>query len=568
VYAAAIYSENTDISNSGTLEALDSSGSLNANNYAIYGDDTNVTNSAGGVLRGNLYVADLSNSGSIELPEATATVQGDFDQSATGTLRVSLSSDADVVEEYNIAYSKLDVSGTATLDAGTTIDVDVATASADQQLLIDQTLAGVIAARSIDADVDQLNITDNSFLLDFSAVLSTAEYTASYVGPGETLDLLIEKGMTVVEAAQQRGKDSVLGAAAALDALSDAGSDDAELNALLSAMYRMGTAAAVGQAVDEASPLIATEQSQVINALLSRISSIVQARQSGVRGFNSGDTVFADKNLWIKPFVSYAEQDDDGGNNGFDASSYGFGLGVDGEYAVGKRVGLAFFYSGSNVDINNVDQKSAVDTFNLLAYGSKPLIDDSSNLFYQLGGALHLTDSSRYEGSVDTTAEADYRATSLFAQVKGTREYPLNEELRSLLGLTLSYTYYNSPSYNESGAGGLNLEVSGFDSNSLVIEAQSDFIYALSETLELLGNFGVGYDLIDDDVVVHSSFQGESGFDFVTEATGNGPFVYSAGVGLAVKLDGDLSFDLKYDLDGRGSDYLNHSLSAKVNLKF
>jgi outer membrane autotransporter protein len=566
--SVGIYSDNKysyesgvgSIENSGTVEAYDSDGELSENAYSIYSVSDTVENTESGVLTGNLYVSgDLINSGIINLAAAEATVGGDFTLSESGTLTILLNILEDSDSDYSLEYSTLSVGGTATLADDSTIAVDVQSGSISESLVIGETLEDVVTATEILVDTETLKVTDTSVLLDFSAVLSD---------DSTSLDLLIEKGTTVVAATENSGLGGGLGVAGVLDDLGEDGTDDDDLSDFLSALYSMETAGDVAKAVASASPINNTALAAVSGGLSSRFSAILQTRQNAARGFNSGDPVFGDRNLWVKPFASYSEQDNADGSYGFEADSYGVGLGFDGEYGQGSRLGVAFFYADSDVDTNDISQGSDIDSFSLLFYGSTPVLDETTELSYQLGGGWQSTESSRYISASDVTAEGEYTANNLFAQVRGARELQLSDRLRSLAGLELSYSYYSSPSYSESGAGGLNLDVDSFDSDSLVLKATGDFNYALSTTLELLANVGVGYDLIDDDVSVSSSFQGASGLTFTTEGIDNGPFIYEAGAGVSKKLNEELAFDLKYELDGRGSDYTNHTLYAKVNYKF
>ncbi len=89
-----------------------------------------------------------------------------------------------------------------------------------------------------------------------------------------------------------------------------------------------------------------------------------------------------------KPFGGYTSQDNVDGINGFSANTFGLGFGIDAEYKSGNRAGLALFYTNADVDTNDVDQSSDIDVFNLVAYGSNPLFDDKTSLFYQVGLGL------------------------------------------------------------------------------------------------------------------------------------------------------------------------------------
>ena len=546
------------IYNSGTIEGVDSTGELSEYGFAIFAQSAAVTNTETGVLRGTLNVDYLDNAGLIELPKTDSYVANYFTQTATGTLGISLYNDDDAENGYNIDYSTLHVLESAILENGTTLDVNVQTLVENQGFIVDTVLDGVIQTDTgIAVDLEQLNVTDNSALLGFTAQLSNED---------TWLDLAVYQDLSILEATQNSGRTGVYGAAGTLDELTD--SDDPEIGEFIGELFGLETDGEVADRVEQASPGHITSLPKVNEQMFHTFNSIVQARMNSMRGFNSGDIAFRDNNLWAKPFASRAEQDDDNGINGYDARSYGIGVGADGEYGAGNRFGMAMFYTRTNVDTNDVRQEADMDTVNLLAYGSNPIIDDSMELFYQLGFGLQQVDTSRYISALDAKASGDYTAKSLYAEVKGSKTLQLTDTLESMLGLSLAYTYYDSPSYHETGAGGMNLYVDSFDSDSLIVEAQGDFTYSLTKNMELMASLGLGYDLIDDDVTVNSSFEGASSLVFSTDGVDTSPVVYTAGVGMAQKLTDDLNVDLKYDMEGRGSDYTNHMVSAKINWKF
>lgn len=549
------------IVNSGTIQALTTSGAISNENFSVFTPGGSLVNESEGVLEGLLFVGGgVDNQGTISLPTPTSTAFSSGYSGYvgylynSGTLGITLYNDDD---PDNTQYSILQVAGTAVLLDDSIIHVDVHSASQDQPLMVGQTLEGIIRASSITADLDLLNTTDNSALLKFTPVLSNED---------TWLDLNIEQDRTILQATTSAGKKGILGTAGALDELTD--SDDPDLNSFIGELFTYETDEEVAQGVAQASPVNATTSPTVANTMFNTMSSVVRARLQSVRGFNSGEQLFSDRNLWVKPLGAHTEQDSRDGINGFSADSYGLGLGADGEYTAGRHLGLAFFYTGADVDSKGVSQDNDLQVFNLMAYGSNPLMDDSTELFYQAGGGLQATDSRRYISAVDETAKADFTAKSLFAQLKGTKTLYPSDKLKTMFGLGLSYMYYYNPSYHEKGAGGLNLDVDSFDSNALVASLEGDLFYDLGSNFRLLASAAVGYDLIDDDTSVTSNFQGDNSVVFATDGIDNSPFIFKLGAGIAKNIQDNLSVDLKYDLDGRSSDYLNHVVTAQLNWKF
>lgn len=535
---------NTQITNSGTITAPIAIS-------ASFGTGT-FENTSSGTINGDLQIssANVQNNGTINLHSTDTSTVNDFTQSSTGVLGIKLNSGADGIAEY----SKLSANGAVTLNSGTTLNVNVQTSTDYQNLLIGQQLADVVSATTLTADASTLNITDTSALLNFVPVVD-----------GATLDLNVVKGVSILDATQNSG---VVGAYGAASVLEEYAGDDSDLNAFISSLNTLETEEEVAHAILETTPTTTTALSNMSTQFYNSMGSIVQSHQSNPKGMNSGDMVLGDKNLWIKPFGSYSKQNNKDGLNGFSAHSKGVGIGLDGEYENDQRIGLAVFYTQADADTNGVNQNTELDIFNLIVYGNFPIIDNATNLFYQLGMGIQQTSSTRTITAPALTAKADYNAKTLFANIKLARNTALSNSLDLSNQLFGTYVYYKNPSYSESGAGGLNLNVQGFNTTSLVFGVEESLKYSMIEGTNLILNVALGYDFGDTNQNVLASYYGASGTTFSTSGIDNGPWTYKTGVEIAQELQNDLSVSVAYDLDGKGSDFKNHSVSAKVNWKF
>lgn len=553
-----------DFSSTGTT--LSNNGEITSQGFSIYaGSALTINNNENGSINGVLYAPDsaINNSGVINLG-ISANLFGDtlsskvshYTQSATGTLgiKLNLGDDGSV-----ISYSKLYVTNSLSLADGSTIYVYVngSDTGATAFLSSDATLSDVlkVSEGNINVDISKLNVRDNSALLDFEALFPTVEGSAN-----TSLSLhVIEQAISDV--VDNTNPSNSL--AAILDVLKNT---NTQANQFKNYLTSLPTNEAVTKALNQVKPENTLNTQNVSYQITNAMSQVVQARQSNVRGFSSGDVVFSDKNIWIKPFGGYTSQDDVDGIDGFSANTYGFGMGLDGEYKNGIRAGLAFFYTKADVDTNNVAQSSDLDVFSLVAYGSNPIIDDKTNLFYQLSYGLQKTETTRVVSGVGI-GSADYTAKNFFAQLKAMREIQINESLKIRPALVSAYTHFLSPSYSESGLGGLNLDVDKFSSSSFVLGIESDFIYSLDETSKLSASVGLSYDFNNDAQSLTSSFQG-GGTVFSTAGIENSAFIYKAGLGYIKKLQDNLFIDMQYDFEGRGNDVQNHVISSKINYKF
>ncbi len=539
-----------DVINSGTVTATTGAGDLTDNFYSIMTDGRLINS---GTLSGRLKAGDTTNSGLIQLSLGTSSITGDFIQDKDGTLGITLYSDA----SGNTDFSTLSVSGSTTLADNSGIYVDVTTASENQSILVGDTLTGVIdSTGGIAADTNTLSVTDNSVLLDFTASLS---------GGDTSLDLTVEQSMSILESTGEGGQSGVKGAAAALDGLS--GTTNSEITNFISNLNTLTSVGRVAKQVAGAAPVNNTQAPAVADQLVNTMSSVLQARQEGVRGLNSGDSVFSEKNLWVKPFAITMEQDDLDGVNGFSADAYGIGIGMDKELSSKDRLGLALFYTRANTDTNNLDQESDTSVFNLMAYGSRPIYNKTTTLFWQAGGGIQDMESSRYIQALNKTATADYTASNLFARTRASRAFQVTQDVTLSAGASVSYFWFYTPSYTESGTGGMNLSVDSGDTQSLVTALEGGISWAAAKDVQITANASMGYDLIDDDTAVSSQFQG-GGVSFTTQGIDNSPVVFTAGLGVGKKLSNSLSLDANYDLEGRGDDFLSHMLSIKFNWIF
>ncbi len=454
----------------------------------------------------------LTNSGVIKLHKHSRSSVRTFAQTSAGTLSID-------AEFFNtdgtsyIAHPSIYASDSVTIENGSTIHVNVIGHDLEQTFLNqNKTIDGiVIAGNTMTVNPDNLNITDNSSAIDFQA----------YMDAENSLGLkLIESAetpvVTPVVTPEERPEVVV------------------------------------------AAPTLGAETLNVLN-------TIVQKREYSASGLGGGDIAFADKHFWFKPFGVYTKQNDKNGKNGFDANTYGFGIGVDGEYSEGKRAGFAFFYSNSSLDINNVDQESDLNAFNFIAYGSQPILDSQSRLFYQGGFGLQKNTSKRY--LTGQTAKADYTSKSFYAQVKAVKYYTINDKLTITPAIEGSYRYFHTPSYSETGAGANNLDVQSSSTSQILLGVLTKLEYAINDDTHFISNVALNYDFNNDASSVDASYQG-GGAVFNTAGIKNSALSYELGLGIARKVNKDLVLDIKYDLYGKGSTFINHAVLAKLKWSF
>ena len=342
------------------------------------------------------------------------------------------------------------------------------------------------------------------------------------------------------------------------------------MSSVFTALDNVSTDSQKAQKIEETTPQTATSSVSASNHVAQGISNIVTQRQNvnlGA-GINSGDEMFVEKNIWFKPFGSIGKQNDKDGINGFDINTYGLAFGIDGEYEENQTFGLGFFYTNANVEVNNVQQSSDLDVFSLVAYGSNPIIDNKTKLMYQLGYAIQKNDSSRFVSLTSDTATSKYTSKTASVDLKVLRDYRVSEDLLLQPMISSTYRHFSNPSYSETGASALNLDVQKFTTTELLVGLGTMAHYKLNETSKIIANANVDYDLHDRTTTVTSSYQGASGVTFDTDGIDNGRWSYDVGVAYENQIDDLSNINFSYNYQGKGSDYSNNVISAKYTYKF
>ena len=561
-----------NIINSGTIEAYINN-QLDKRAYSLHlgnstNSDLNVTNS--GILKGNIYVdGTLTNNGTsnnkaiIELAhnamDEDSAYISNFTNGSNGKLRIGLLTDGTI---GNTKYSQLNTQS-AVFNDGSTIDVNVLSASTNQPLLAGKRLENVVTATTALTINDKLNITDNSALLNFKYVTSDG-WTNGEDGAIH-LDVVKSSENNIIDnTVSGGGNQNSQNAATALQNVYNSNPE------IQSAFNNLRSAQEVASAVQSTTALTPTATVGATTQISNGIAGIVTQRQNANisgGGLNSGDTMFAQKNFWFKPFGSLGSQKDKDGISGFDVKAGGFGLGLDGEYKDNQNIGFGLFYTNANVDVNNVNQKADLDVFTTLVYGNVPVIDDKTNFLYQVGYSWQKTDGSR-EIFTGQTATSDYTSKTASLDLKLMRDVQITDNLLLQPMVETTYRHFTNPAYKENGAGALNLNVDKFTSKDLIVGLGTIAHYKLTDDSKIVGNVNVGYDFESKNQTVTSAFQGAAGVKFDTNGIDNGRWSYQAGIGYELDINKTNSINVSYDYQGQGSDFSNNTVSAKYVLKF
>ena len=420
---------------------------------------------------------------------------------------------------------------------------------------------------------NNVDISDNSALLNFEFENIIYDGMAGNIKinmkaiQAQTVEEAVSSGSTLSSGNKNAGN-----AAVTLQNIIDNSANNPQMSGVINALNNLGTNKQVADAVDSTTPQTTTSSFTASTQISNNVSNIVTQRQTitmnSSTGANSGDELLASKNMWVKPYGSYGSQENKNGVNGFDISTYGIGIGVDGETKENQQIGVGFFYTKADVDVNNVSQTSDIDVYSLVIYGSAPIVDDKTNVLYQVGYSYQDTSSQRDIAFMSTSAKADYDSHVASVDVRVLRDYPINDKVLLQPLVSTTYRYFKTANYSESGAGSLNLNVKDFSSSEFILGLGTLAYYQINNESKLFGNVNVGYDLKDDNNIVTSSYQGASGLSFETEGIDNGRWTYDLGFGYENDITELSNLSFTYNFQGEGSDYTNHVISAKYTFKF
>ncbi|WP_192982101.1 autotransporter domain-containing protein [Pseudomonas sp. EggHat1] len=485
----------------------------------------------------------FSNAGTLSLAAGvTGTIYGDYNQASSGALKIGVADDN--------SYGKLVVDGTATLLSNAKIMVDVSNPSYS---FTASTLNDVLSANNLISD-GTFAVSDNSLLFNFGAVKD-----------GNTVDLTLAKAETagVLDSVINTGNNPAQEAAQVLDNVL---AED-PTGELASNFIGLTSEQEVSNAVTSTMPTVAGSATSATSSTLAGINRVIQAHQDSNRGLSSGDAL-SNGNLWIKTFGSWAEQNERSGISGYDANTKGLAIGADTAVSETTRLGLAFAYAQTDLDSDSrvAPQSAQIDTFQLIGYGSYALSADTE-LNFQLDAGQNRNESKRHMPFADATAHADYNGYNVHAGIGIGHNMHLSEQLTFVPSARADYTWIGTDSYHEKGAGALDLDVDSNDTEELLFSIDGKLNYALSEATLLSANLGAGYDVIDENGTITSTYAGAPGAAFRTQGLDLEPWLARAGLGLIHTLSGGTEVSLRYDAEAR-SDFTNQGASVKARWAF
>ena len=323
---------------------------------------------------------------------------------------------------------------------------------------------------------------------------------------------------------------------------------------------------AQANAVTQTLPAIIGASNIVTISSMQALNQVVQYRQSALRGMASGSDYIGNRDMWMKAYGSWTNQNDLNGVAGYKINNGGLAIGLDKGLSPKMNFGTVFAFANSGVSSNSSTAPSSVNinSYQLGVYGDyvfqKNLIANA-----QLDIGMNQNKSYRNIVFMGTNAHANYNSYSGHIGTGIKYVKPINSRNTFIPSIRVDYTNVQSKGYNETGAGVLNLQVNSQTYNTLPVSVDFRIDHTLRNKLTLSGNVGAGYNILNNQVSLTSAYQG-GGSAFATNGLQVSPWIYNAGIELSGQMIKGLEINVRYDNIFSTTGYMNQMVSAKLKM--
>ena len=473
-----IISGTTSIENDVIIDQTNVIGTLNLAN-------ANIT------ITGNVIV---NNSGIVNLGGITQNITGSFNTLRGGILEVGINSPS--------SAGNLIVAGVASMNANTVLHVDLGantTAVGSSYTILTGGTSSIISQIS-DANINVDNRGSNKS--------GAFAFTTSVVGNSLVLNVVANTTPSFVDTPNQLGAYNAInnvnaptGELATMQnyLASNTASDSQKTTALKS----------ITPETDNSTNRVAFNNSTLIaNILSERVNLVNNVSQSP--GLASGEKVKTNS-LWIQPFGSQVKQASTAQGDGYSANTGGIALGADTKISKNTIIGAGLNYASSNIKSKTGLQNTKIDSyqFNLYSgYTSKDYFINSA-----IGGVWNEYQSQRSIPVASVVARSSYAGQSYFARIEAGKQNRLGDNFILTPKIMITAAHNTIASYNENGAGTLNLSVKNNATDFL--EGRAGFTlarYFVFNNQKLLPEISAsyGYDFIGDAQKSTSNFVGQT----------------------------------------------------------
>lgn len=542
------------------------------------------------------------------------SISGDYHQKAAATL---ISGVSDLATQggailADTGYGRLNVSGNATVDAGSSVNLLRTGNSykfAEGQRYVVITAAGA----DTDYNTDKLNYKavgyngtvngavyedglNKALVLSVGAetVVTPPVVTPPAVTPPEVNPPAVTDPTTPITTPTEPtqvgpapitkpGLATIPSATSALGGLANySGISSPQLLDLYNASLAIEGTSEANRAGESLSPAQNINTSSAATVATSTAQAVVGAHidavrnptSSGTSGVATGDDYSSNWIVWGQPFGGYARQDSTDDTSGYTAKFGGLLLGADRALGDDWRLGAAVNYSNTSVHgkDNLSGNTSTADNYGVIGYagytGEPWYLNLSAGVNRQNYSSVRRADFTGFSGAAQ--GKFNGQSVTLQTEVGYPFTLPAHVVLTPLAGLT--YGYQHVDGYKETGGNGMALDVDSTHSQSVVSTLGGRIEKTFATGLGNLTPFAqVSWIHQYDNHQVSSSASyaadtiGET--SFITK--GASPVEDMAGVAIGSTLydENELSFDARYDLQA-GARYQAHIFSLRLRKMF
>ena len=515
----------------------------------------------------------LETSNTITLTSDTVNAAGDGANMAFNNATIRLNG-ATHQSHITSATAYIDIgtnNQTVTIQGNTTIDLDLANSVVKDGATI------VIVGRGSETNSNgTLNISGNISFTGYQ--MFTLESNNSTVGAWSTGYGADESGKSLNATVTYRSSSAMGFTGNTKTVYDSAKTAIAADTTVFQALAGMTTDTALKNAIATMHPATggaASASASISGSSMSTASTrMAYTRQVGLgKGMNAGSATL-DESMWVQIFGADVDQDNVGGVSGYDADGQGLAIGIDGMSEDGTtRIGIAGSFA--NTDVSGKDSTTRtttdIDTTQVMAYANK-VNDDGSYLEGTASFAFNDNTGTRriLVGAVDRTASSAYDSTTFAVNVEA--GWPQENDGTTITPtLGLAYSHLSADAYTETGAAGMNLNVTPSDYDTFEGKVG---VKITGKSVDADGGIGrpevrigVTHNFGDDTADSTATFTA-GGTSFTTTGVETDSTKVDLGLGYTYTTpEGDT--DISVNIDGRSSSsYLQYGGGLTVKWKF
>ncbi|MEX2631178.1 MAG: autotransporter domain-containing protein [Tistlia sp.] len=283
--------------------------------------------------------------------------------------------------------------------------------------------------------------------------------------------------------------------------------------------------------------------------------------------------------VWVQPYGLWASRDGESRGDRYDTTLGGLAAGADyrlsGEGAEsGLLLGLSFGYARADTGYDDLDGSTRQRSYQAGLYSG--WWDGPWSLDAGLGIALNRYETERTVafGAVKETAEGRYDGYEVSGYLEGGRRFELELGTGAALEVTplagLQFLHLSTESYDESGAGSLDLSVGSDRTTSLRSSLGAAFGYPLQLDAETLLRPEVHLRWSHEFADTHSSLDARlaaGGTGFAIRSGDLGRDAALIGAGVSAEIGSNLDLSLGYDAQVQ-SGYIAHAVTGLLRWSF